>query len=107
MAEASPEAGAEPVVTVALTGPVTLGETPRWREALIAALAEAKPVRIDLAASGPWDLAGLQLLISAVATGRRSGQAVRLAHVPRGLLAIADQAGVADRLAETIDDRPD
>jgi ABC-type transporter Mla MlaB component len=107
VSDASPGAGADPVVTVALTGPVTLGEAPRWREALIAAMAEAKPVRIDLESSGPWDLAGLQLLISAVATGRRSGQAVRLAHAPRGLLAIADQAGVADRLSEAIDGGPD
>jgi ABC-type transporter Mla MlaB component len=86
-----------------MSGPVTLSEVPRWREALIAAFSEAKPVRIDLDASGPWDLAGLQLLISALATGQKSGQEVRLVHVPRGFTAIAEQAGVSERLAEAVD----
>jgi ABC-type transporter Mla MlaB component len=92
-----------PVTTLVLSGPVTLAEAPRWRDALLSALAEGKAVRLDLAASGPWDLAGLQLILSAMATGRRSGQAIRLARVPRVFLAIAEQAGLADGLSGAIE----
>jgi ABC-type transporter Mla MlaB component len=105
LGDLAPVSGERPATTLVVAGPVTLGEVPRWREALIAAFSEAKPVQIDLAASGPWDVAGLQLLISALATGRRSGQPVRLVHVPRGFTAIAEQAGVSGRLAEAVGDQ--
>jgi ABC-type transporter Mla MlaB component len=99
------EAGARPVTTLVMSGPVTLAESPRWREALLATLAEGHDVRLDLATAGPWDLAGLQLLLAALASGRRSGQAVRLARVPRVCLAVADRAGLAGHLAGTIESR--
>jgi anti-anti-sigma regulatory factor len=92
---------------VVLSGPVTLAEAPRWKEALLGAFSAGRPVRIDLESAGPWDLAGLQLLISALATGRRGGVPVRLDRVPRVFLAIADQAGLTGRLAEAIDGRLD
>lgn len=82
--------------TVALSGPATLYELPEIRETLVTALAEGKDMRIDLETSGPWDLSGLQLLISATASGRRSGQAVRLANVPRVCAEIAERSGLAD-----------
>ena len=52
------------VNTIRLTGPVTLYEVSAVGETLRMALAEGKQLRIDLSDSGPWDLAGLQLLIS-------------------------------------------
>ncbi len=52
--------------TLALTGPITLYEVSAVCESLRIALAEGKPLRIDLSDSGPWDLAGLQVLISCV-----------------------------------------
>ena len=107
MGTVAPEAGAWPVATLVVSGPVTLVESPRWRDALLAVLAEGQDVRIDLATAGPWDLAGLQLLIAALALGRKGGQPVRLVRVPRVLLAIAEQAGLSDRLAEVIDSRLD
>jgi len=70
--------------TVLLTGPITLYEVAAVRESLRTALAEGKPIRIDLSESGPWDVAGLQLLISCVKTGRDRNQAVRLVNPPRG-----------------------
>ena len=54
------------VKTLSLTGPITLYEVSAVCESLRMALAEGKPLRIDLSDSGPWDLAGLQVLISCV-----------------------------------------
>jgi ABC-type transporter Mla MlaB component len=88
------------VHTLTLSGPVTLYESSDVREALAAALAEGKPLRVNLETSGPWDLAGLQLLISAVATGRKAGLPVRLVQVPGVCREIAERSGLGDWLAE-------
>ncbi len=89
--------------TVALSGPATLYELSEIRETLLAALAEGKDLRIDLETSGPWDLSGLQLLISAAASGRRAGQAVRLANVPSVCAEIAERSGLSDWLSSVTD----
>jgi len=89
-------------MTLTVTGPVTLTEAPRWREAILKAIEHDSP-RIDLAASGPWDLAGLQLLIAAI----RSGRGVRFCRVPGVVVAIAARAGVVGRLGEAVDDYVD
>src|SRR3954462_9145505 len=81
-AAASPHEDELPATPLEVSGPVTLAEAPRWREALLSALAAGGEIRIDLGASGPWDLVGLQLLLSALAWGRRSGRAGRFARVP-------------------------
>ena len=70
------------VKTLLLTGPITLYEVSAVCETLRMALAEGKPLRIDLSDSGPWDLAGLQLLISCVQSARNRDLEVRLAEVP-------------------------
>ena len=88
------------VHNLVLSGPVTLYESAEVRESFASALAEGKDLRIDLETSGPWDLAGLQLLISVVATGRKGSQTVRLAHVPGGCREIAERSGLAAWLAE-------
>ncbi len=88
------------VNTVNLAGPVTLYESSEIRETLLAAIGEGKAVRIDLGLAGPWDIAGFQLLISAVATGLKEGIPVRLANVPGVCREIAERAGLADWLAE-------
>jgi ABC-type transporter Mla MlaB component len=62
-------------------------------------MSRAGPLRIDLAASGPYDVSGLQLLLSVLRTPRTSGDPVRLARVPRVLFSIAERAGVADVFA--------
>jgi ABC-type transporter Mla MlaB component len=89
--------------TVALSGPATLYELVEIRESLLAAMAEGKDLRIDLETTGPWDLSGLQLLISATASGRRAGQAVRLVNVPRGCVEIAERSGLAAWLSGVSD----
>jgi ABC-type transporter Mla MlaB component len=85
-------------MTIMLTGPVTVYEVGTIRETLRAALAEGKAVRIDLTDSGPWDVAGLQLLISCVKSGRERGQAVQLVSTPRGCAELAERSGLADWL---------
>jgi ABC-type transporter Mla MlaB component len=92
--ESDPPQGAEYV----LIGPVTLYEVAAVREALRSALAEGSPLRIDLRESGPWDIAGLQLLISCVRSGGRRGQEVRIAHPPRSCSDIAERSGLSEWL---------
>ena len=81
-----------------LTGPVTLYEVASVRDHLRSALAAGKPLRLDLADSGPWDIAGLQLLISCVKAGRQLGQDVRLIHVPPACDDLARRYGLSDWL---------
>ena len=81
-----------------LTGPVTLYEVAAVRESLRAALAEGKPLRLDLSDSGPWDIAGLQLLISCVNGGRIRGQEVRIVNVPHACSDLAQRYGLSDWL---------
>jgi ABC-type transporter Mla MlaB component len=87
----------EPVeeATILLTGPVTLYEVATVRETLRTALAEGKPLRIDLSDSGPWDIAGLQLLISCVKSGRRRSQEVRVVNAPRHCAEMAQRSGLS------------
>lgn len=91
------------VDTIMLSGPATLYESAEVRELLLAAIAGGKDLRIDLETSGPWDLAGLQLLIACVASGRKAGRSVRLIHVPRVFAEIADRSGLSGWLASVTD----
>ena len=84
--------------TILLTGPITLYEVATVRETLRAALVEGGPLRIDLKDAGPWDIAGLQLLIACVRSGRSPDQSVRLASPPRGCLDLAERSGLIDWL---------
>jgi ABC-type transporter Mla MlaB component len=81
--------------TILLTGPITLYEVSAVRETLRVALAEGKRLRIDLKDSGPWDLAGLQLLISCERTARDRDQLVRLANIPGVCTEIAERSGLS------------
>jgi ABC-type transporter Mla MlaB component len=81
-----------------LTGSVTLYEVTAVRETLRIALSEGKPLRLDLSDSGPWDIAGLQLLISCVKSGRQRGQEVRIINVPQPCADLAQRYGLSDWL---------
>jgi ABC-type transporter Mla MlaB component len=87
-----------PTLTLRLDGPVTRAESSRWRDELRAALTGASAVNIDLSGSGPWDLAGVQVLLAAQATARRAGRAVRLLDPPGVLLDLANRAGLSSVL---------
>ncbi len=88
--------GQEPVdeVTILLTGPVTLYEVSAIRESLRAALAGGKPVQVDLSDSGPWDIAGLQLLVACVRGGQERGQIVRIVNPPGSCTEMARRSGL-------------
>jgi ABC-type transporter Mla MlaB component len=83
------------VKTLVLTGPITLYEVSAVGESLRMALSEGKPLRIDLSDSGPWDLAGLQLLISCVSSAWNRGLEVRLAQVPAACAQVAERSGLS------------
>ncbi len=83
---------------VQLSGPVTLYESNEIRETLLAETREDGTLTLDLATTGPWDLAGLQLLIATVFTAAKNGNPVRFVEVPKSLAEIANRAGLADWL---------
>lgn len=84
---------------VSLSGPVTLYESSEVRDQLLAAVVEGRPLTIDLEASGPWDVAGLQLLLAVAATGKRQGFPVHLVRVPGVCREVAERSGLGDWLA--------
>ncbi len=85
--------------TVVLAGPVTLYEVLVVRDTLQTAMAEGKHLRIDLSDSGPWDLAGVQLLISCAKSAESRGRDVFLLNTPRGCLEVAERAGLSEWVA--------
>lgn len=89
--------------TVVLSGPATIYESAEVRETLLTSLAGTDNLRIDLETSGPWDLAGLQLLIAVVASGQRMGRPVRFVNVPRVCAEVAERSGLADWLNSAAD----
>jgi ABC-type transporter Mla MlaB component len=96
-----PEPSARPAVTtVEVTGPVTRAEVAQWRGAFAEGLLRGGGLCIDLAGSGPWDVAGVQLLLAAMASGRRLGRPVSLARVPNVLTVVAERAALRAHLAE-------
>jgi ABC-type transporter Mla MlaB component len=83
---------------ILLTGPITIYEAATVRESLRIALAGGKPLLIDLSDSGPWDIAGLQLLISCLHSGRQRSQAVRIVNPPRPCAELAQRSGLSEWL---------
>ena len=87
------------VKKVVLSGPVTLYTVSQVRETLQSALASGKPLQLDLGDSGPWDLAGVQLLISCAHSGASHQRDLLLLNTPSGCLDVAKRAGLSDWLA--------
>ena len=87
------------MTTVEVTGPVTLAEVAQWRDTLSASLTRSQGLRLDLAGSGPWDLAGVQLLVATIASGKRAGLPIVLTHVPNVLIAVVERAALRDQFA--------
>jgi len=84
--------------TVALDGPVTIYEVAGLREAFLEALAEGVDLRVELDESTKWDLAGLQLLVSCVATAHAGGRSLVLAKVPKACVEAAERSGLSQWL---------
>jgi ABC-type transporter Mla MlaB component len=83
------------IKTLVLTGPITLYEVSAVCESLRIALSEGKSLRIDLSDSGPWDLSGLQVLISCVQSARNRDLQVRLAGIPEVCAQVAERSGLS------------
>jgi ABC-type transporter Mla MlaB component len=81
--------------TVAIGGPATLYEVTDLREVLRTAISAGQNLHLDLRGSGKWDLAGLQLLISCIRTGRSQGREIRLVNVPSTCAEIAARSGLS------------
>ena len=81
------------VKTILLTGPITLYEVSAVRESLSMAVAEGKSLRIDLSDAGPWDLAGLQLIISCVKTAHNRNREASLDQRPGNALCPKSPSG--------------
>lgn len=96
-------AGELGINTVSLSGPVTLYEAGEVRDTLVAALDEGKDLRVDLEASGPWDVAGLQLLVATAASGRKAGRSVRFSRVPGVCREVAERSGLGEWLGGLAD----
>ena len=88
---------------VQLSGPITANESNELRETLLLALADGGDLVVDLEISGPWDLAGLQLLVSLAASGRKREKTIRFVQVPRVCVDIAERAGLEDWLRSMSD----
>jgi ABC-type transporter Mla MlaB component len=89
--------------SVGLEGPATIYEVSALREILREELAAGGDFRIDLGDTGKWDLAGLQLLVSCVRTGRSRGRDIRLTRIPRVCEEIAERSGLAEWLRDVSD----
>ncbi len=87
--------------TLVFHGPVTRSEVAKWHGLLVSAFAKGpvRPVRLDLTASGPWDLAGLQLLLAAMISARKVGREFILQGPPSVLRELAERAGASALLA--------
>ena len=88
---------------VQLSGPVTIYESAEVHETLQSALSDGGDLVFDLETSGPWDLSGLQLLLAAVASGRKKGLSVRFVRVPKVCAEIAERSGMEGWLRDQTD----
>lgn len=88
------------VLPLELTGPVTLAEVVGLRDELQMAIAMGRDLDLQVERTGPWDLAGLQLLISVWKSANDAGATPRLLGVPPGLRSIAERAGMGEWLRQ-------
>ncbi len=97
------DAPAHSAVAISIKGPVTLGEVARLRDDLADALARSGGLRLDLSGSGPWDLAGTQLLLAVAASCERVGGTLCLTSAPAVFLSMVERSGLLDRFSPLFD----
>jgi phospholipid transport system transporter-binding protein len=84
--------------TVAVSGTLSFATAAAALAALNAALAQGARRRLDLAAVGSCDSAGLACVLAALAEASGQGRPVRVSNAPAGMLALAQVSGVASLL---------
>ena len=75
-------------VVIAFEGDVDLQTSPKAREALLATVAQGKPVVVDLAKVGYIDSSGVASLVEALQAAKKGGQTLALAAVSEGALRV-------------------
>lgn len=85
--------------TLALSGALSFATAAAALRELSTALQPGDRARLDLAAVGVCDSAGLACLLAVLAEARGRGQTVSLQHVPEGLRTLARVSGVESLLA--------
>lgn len=93
--------------TLDMSGPMTQEQVVRWHLVLREALDSGGDLRIDLGMSGPWDLSGLQLMLSTMASVVRAGVRLRLINVPRVFETLAERAGLTEEFLTVTESRLD
>lgn len=78
-----------------VSGPVTIYEAKDWRDQFLHSLRPGEPLEVDLHTSGPWDIAGLQLLISLANTADAKDCEIRFQLVPEVCRELAQRAGLS------------
>lgn len=86
------------VTTVAATGEVDVSCAAELRDAIHAALDEAKAVTIDLAEVPYIDSTGIGVLVGASHRAAEEGVALRVANPQRNVRRVFDMLGVTDEL---------
>ncbi len=81
---------------------MTLAECGPLRLSILTAIAKGGTLRLDLAGSGPWDLAGLQVVLAAVKTVRGQNRTAALDRVPDVFVDLVEKAGCKDFLSGSI-----
>lgn len=90
--------------TVFVTGPMTLAEASGWRDDFADGLARFDELRLDLGRSGPWDLAGTQVLLSLRVSAERNRVTLKLANVPAVFMNLVERSGLLDQFIPLFED---
>lgn len=86
----------ESSLPILVAGPVTIDHVARWRNVF---RVNRSVLHLDLSESGPWDVAGLQLILSAM----KSPQGLILERVPAMFSDVARSAGTLEILSRVIE----
>lgn len=84
---------------ISLSGGMTIYEAAAHKSELLAALAGAQALELDLGAVDEADTAGLQLLLLLRREGARAGKPVRVVSLSPALLEVLDRYGLASAFA--------
>ncbi|WP_202883283.1 STAS domain-containing protein [Ramlibacter lithotrophicus] len=92
---------------ISLAGSMTIYEAPAQKAQLLAALAGAAALDLDLAQVDEADTAGLQLLLLLRREGARAGKPVRVLGLGPALLDVLDRYGLGTAFADPSPRRAD
>ena len=80
--------------TIKVSGPLTIYEASDIHKELLHSLAENNTINIDLGDVDSCDVAGIQLLISAIKTGEKEEKQITISNIPETFQTTASFAGL-------------